>query len=120
MASSSLRFRLTVWYASALAVTLSIFCVFLLLTLSYQLRRHHDHGLVATCHEVAARVREAGSCSDAGDLHRTGHHGGTAPQVEVAPLEGQAAASVPTDGEVLLATREGSGGHLRVASCAVH
>ena len=43
----SLRARLTVWYVSALTLTLSAFAMLLYVSLSRTLYEHHDHELLA-------------------------------------------------------------------------
>src|SRR3989442_379945 len=49
----SLRARLTVWYVSALTLTLSAFAILLFVSLSRTLYRHHDHELLANGDRIA-------------------------------------------------------------------
>lgn len=53
----SLRARLTVWYVSALTLTLSTFAILLYASLGRTLYQHHDHELLANADRIARLLR---------------------------------------------------------------
>jgi len=113
----SLRYRLTLWYTGLLGASLTILSVVLFLSLSYNLQRHHDHGMLHKCDDVRTMIKQTGECGDPEMLAQFGMSRELGHAVIVRPVRETDVIPPPGAGTagILLQTRKGVEGAVRVA-----